>query len=188
MKKMINFKSLAMIIAMILSMSVMSCVPEPDGPAKPETETPGDSESTTTEIAKAVTDFSLYISDGLLKMYDVVAVIKIDDQLVEEKITDVNWRYLKTFGKDEIPSNVSCKVTGTAKNPLPEIEDETLKISCSKSCRAYLVDVNNVETNATITSLSEFVVTTMTIASNKAEQYISESPVHDFLDVTYNFK
>ena len=173
---------------MILSMSVVSCMPEPDGPSKPEADKPGVSDSTSTaEIVKAVADFDLYLSDGFLKLYDVKAEITIDGKKEEETITGEHWRYLRILAKDEIPSTISCRVVGVAKDPLPEMEEQTLKLRSSKICRAYLVDENNVEKNAAITFSKLTDISGITIASSKAQQYVSERPVEEFINVTYEY-
>ena len=190
MKKMMNFKSLAMVIAMILSMSVVSCVPEPDGPGKPGTDTPGASDSNTEspssrEFVKAIADFKFEISESFLQLYDVVSEVKIDDKVIESKITETNWNYTEIFEKDEIPSAISCKVVGTAKNTIPEFEEKQLILTSSKSSSVRLIDVNNAERLASSTMFSSETDFLSTISSSKAELFVQQRPIIEFVNVGY---
>lgn len=187
MKKMMNFKSLAMIIAMILSMSVVSCVPEPDGPSKPEADQPGISDSTT-EYVKVVADFSLELTDGFLKLYDVVSVVTIDDKVINEEVTDVNYRFVRTFEIDEKPSNISCKIVGTAKNPIPEFEEQAIKVGSTKASAVYYLDKNNVKTLVPVKFDGTAIISSMTFSSSKVQDYVTKFPVREFMNVTYELK
>ena len=181
MKKVFNFKSLAMIIAMISAMSMVSCVQEPTANQQ------GSNTPTTDTIVSATVAFDTQIKEGTIKLYDIVATITIDKETIETPITDSTWTYEKTFTKD-IPSKVSCKIVGTLKNPLPEITEESLKMGSNNHSHVSVVRSNNKETSLSPSVSSSDISGTITIGKDKIEEYISKYPTKNIMTAEYEIK
>lgn len=179
MKKIINFGSMAIVIAMILSMSVVSCVPEPDGDS--------DKTPVTPEIVSGIASFGVKISDGILSMYDLTAVIKLDDQVVEETITDTIWNKQIDFDKNH-PSKISCHVYGKVKDPFPEISSSLVKISTSYNNSLNITHSDGKGTTLSPSYDAGYTSSTMSISSEKVPEYIEKYPIKDIMKVEYEIK
>jgi hypothetical protein len=181
MKKMINFKSMAMIVAMILSMTVVSCVPEPEGP---EQSGPSTESTTKSEIVSGVVNFNVLLSEGVLNLYDVKAVVKIDNEVKEDSLTGNSWFMNLYLGKNN-PSKVSCEVVATAKSQLPEFTEPSLTIAIKESSYVNVVRKDG-KTESLNPSLDYgYQESTLTISSDKAQEYVAKRPTLNIMNVEY---
>lgn len=183
---MINFKSMAMIVAMILSMTVVSCVPEPDGPEQsgPEQSGPSTESTTKSEIVSGVVNFNVLLSEGVLNLYDVKAVVKIDNEVKEDSLTGNSWFMNLYLGKNN-PSKVSCEVVATAKSQLPEFTEPSLTIAIKESSYVNVVRKDG-ETESLNPSLDYgYQESTLTISSDKAQEYVAKRPTLNIMNVEY---
>lgn len=183
---MINFKSMAMIVAMILSMTVVSCVPEPDVPEPdgPEQSGPSTESTTKSEIVSGVVNFNVLLSEGVLNLYDVKAVVKIDNEVKEDSLTGNSWFMNLYLGKNN-PSKVSCEVVATAKSQLPEFTEPSLTIAIKESSYVNVVRKDG-ETESLNPSLDYgYQESTLTISSDKAQEYVAKRPTLNIMNVEY---
>jgi hypothetical protein len=177
MKMQINFKSMAMIIVMILSMSLASCVQEPERDNKEQT-------NTSKVVCKEI-DLGVEMSEDYLKLYDVKAIINIDGRIKEEVILNSDWGVYYQW-KNIYPSKFNCEVIATAKSTIPEIVKPSVKIKTSKyhTCMVRYNDGNTVEL---VPSLSHGSVSgSFEFSSARVGEYLAKYPVVTLLKCEYD--
>lgn len=176
MRKVINFRTVVIMIATVLSMGMVSCKPTPEEEPDPKP----------TRTTRAVR-YEVILSEDILNLYDVKAITKVGEEISETPIVDPAWFFSATFGED-YPSKVSCEITATAKEPLPEIKGETTTIFIYKYSEAKINYIDGTETNIEPSFIGTSNYETMTISSDKTAEYVAQRPVLKIMNVEYTLK
>lgn len=179
MKKAFNFKSLAMMIAMISAMSFTSCTPEPE---KEKTE------ETQVQSIDLDATFGFAVSEQILASYDITAEILLDGSTFHKEVvkTDI-WSYEINLDKVNI-SSISCKVIANAKETLPKYEADT-KYEISISAWQDVAITKNKQATTLLPSRDSSVKSsTMTISSNKMAEYVINRPTINLINVDYKLQ
>ena len=174
MKKVMNFKSLAMIIAMISAACFTSCTPQPEGPDSKE--------------INFTATFTTDITEVVLSSYDITAEILLDDSTLyaEEINTDI-WTYTTNLQGVEA-SRIYCKVVAKAKETLPEYNAEELYLIGISSTNNVKVTKNKQTTNLMPTRDNSVTYIMKYLAGSKIPDYIAKTPTINIVDVEYQLQ
>lgn len=176
MKKVLNFKSLAMIIAIISAVCFTSCTPEPEG------------SKTDDEGIDLEATFSFDATKTILEAYNITATILIDDEIyLQENISNELWRDgINAPGINA--SKISCKVVATAKENLPEYNTEETYILEISSANNVKVTKNNKTINLMPTKDKSVVSFSENLAGSKIPDYVAKKQTINIIDVEYQLQ